>query len=188
MNKKHPITLFSLAERLTKLFCLTNFKFYFIIIFFHILRYPLLVFRMYNVLMWYDAAVSPYSENVYVLRYSSYLVVFYSFKKLLGQVFFTEHVQVTAPQRCSIKKGVLQQRKTPVSKKFFCNKVTSSETLTLLKKRLRHENFSINFRKLVLWTTFWKHGSEWLLCMKLVSNTFFGSYWNKNKAIEAERC
>ena len=31
--------LSSLAERLTKLFCLTNFKFYFF--FFHILRYPL---------------------------------------------------------------------------------------------------------------------------------------------------
>ena len=73
--------------------------------------------------MSYDAAVSPYSENVYVLRYSSYLVVFYSFKKLLGQVFFTEHVQVTAPQRCSIKKVFFNKEKHLCQKSFFIIKL-----------------------------------------------------------------
>ena len=60
----------------------------------------------------------------------------------------------TRPGDCSWKvfrkKVVLRHWKTPVSKASFCNKVASSEPLTLLKKRLRHEYFLGNFKKLVI--------------------------------------
>ena len=102
--------------------------------------------------------------------------------KLLRRPFFTEQIQVTAPGRFSVKNVCFNTGKHL----RFCNKVASSEPLTLLKKRLRHEYFPVNFGNLVLWAPFWKHGSERLLWIKLVSNTFFGNYWSKNKAIEAK--
>ena len=53
---------------LTNFKLLLNFNYYF----FHIFRYPLVVIRMYNVLMLHGTAVLAYS----LLRYSSYLIVF----------------------------------------------------------------------------------------------------------------
>ena len=54
--------LSSLAERLTKFFRLTNFKFI-SLLFYHIFRYRVIVIIVYNVLILHGTAVSPYSEN-----------------------------------------------------------------------------------------------------------------------------
>ena len=70
------------------------------------------------------------------------------------------------PRRCSVKKGVLKNFKKFTGKhlcqRLFFNKVAGFRPATLLKKRLWHRYFPVNFSK-SLKTPFLQNSSERLL-------------------------
>ena len=77
---------------------------------------------------------------------------------------------------CSVKKGFLINFSKFTGKhlcqSLFFNKVAGISPATLLKKRLWHRCFSVNFAKF-LWTPFLQNTSGWLLLLLLVVSTSF---------------
>ena len=79
----------------------------------------------------------------------------YPNKRLRGhcqpQIFLIQFIDRSCPQRCSLKKGVLRNFAKFWGKHLcqclFFNKVAGLRPATLLKKRLWHRCFRVNFAK-----------------------------------------
>ena len=79
---------------------------------------------------------------------------------------FFWHLGRSSHRRCSLRKGVLRKfakftRKHLCQSSFF-NKVAGLRPATLLKKRLWHRCFPMNFAKIPFWNTFSRKHLRWL--------------------------
>ena len=87
---------------------------------------------------------------------------------------FPEHFFKSSHQRCSVRKHVLRNFTKFTGKRLcqslFFNKVAGLRSATLLKKRLWHRRFLVNFVKF-LRTPFSWNTSGWLLLLRAIPDT-----------------
>ena len=106
---------------------------------------------------WGIVQITSFIEYLWETSYFKYKLLNFNHQiqeKSISQVLFKHFIQEqevasyskarTSHQRCSIKKGVL--RETPVPESPY-NKVAGLRPAILLKKRLRHWCFHVNFTK-----------------------------------------
>ena len=116
-----------------------------------------------NCEFWEVVQITSFIEYLWETSYFKYKLLDFNHQiqeKSISQVLFKHFIQEqevasyskarSSHQRCSIKKGVL--RETPVPESLY-NKVAGLRPAILLKKRLRHWCFHVNFTKF-LRTTF----------------------------------
>ena len=113
-----------------------------------------------------------YGESIYNNLAYKDLVLHFSFT---DTVYFprSSRPEVFCKKRCSQKFRKIH-RKTPVPEALFCT-VAGLEPATLLKKRLWHKSFPVNFAKF-LRTPFLTEQIWWLL---LIFPNLFKLYFNK---------